>query len=60
MIESKKKMNEKDEFSPSSCGSSWQSTATDVASPDFHDREKAAPMAKPSAKLWMPSPMVIM
>lgn len=45
---------------PSSCGSSWQRTATDVARPDLHDRENAAPIANPSAKLWIPSPIVIM
>lgn len=45
---------------PSSCGSSWQKTATDVARPDLHDRENAAPIANPSAKLWIPSPIVIM
>lgn len=49
-----------DIFVPSSCGSSWQSTANDVAKPDFHDSENAAPRANPSAKLWIPSPMVIM
>ena len=46
-------------YLPSSCGSSWQRTASDVARPDLHDEEKAAPIANPSAKLWMESPMVI-
>lgn len=45
--------------SPSSCGSSWQSTARDVANPERQESEKAAPMARPSAKLWMLSPIVI-
>ncbi len=46
-------------ISPNSCGSSWHKTASDVASPERHDTENAAPMARPSAKLWIPSPMVI-
>lgn len=45
--------------SPSSCGSSWQKTAMEVAMPTDTLEEKAAPMASPSAKLCTASPIMI-
>ena len=44
---------------PSSCGSSWQNIAILVDIPRGIDAEKAAPMARPSIKLWIPSPNTI-
>ena len=45
---------------PNSCGSSWQNTVMLVAIPVETLCEKAAPIARPSAKLWRASPTIIM
>ena len=48
---------------PSSWGSSWQKTAMEVLippeTPALPPSENAAPMASPSLKLWIVSPMII-
>ena len=46
--------------SPTSCGSSWQSTAMEVEKPAARLMEKAAPTAIPSAKLCTASPTMTM
>lgn len=43
---------------PNSCGNSWQKTAMAVESPLVNEAENAAPTARPSAKLWKPSPTI--
>ena len=45
--------------SPTSCGISWKMRAMVVLSPRATLCEMAAPSAKPSAKLWMPSPRMM-
>lgn len=44
-------------YPPSSCGSSWQNTATAVEKPPAMLEANAAPIAIPSVKLWSPSPI---
>ena len=45
-------------YVPSSCGNSWQKTAMELENPVVMEVAKAAPIAIPSVKLWMPSPMM--
>lgn len=47
------------EVSPNSWGNSSQITATDILTPDNMLSEKAAPIERPSIKLWRPSPNII-
>jgi len=44
---------------PNSCGTSWQSTVMESERPLEKETAYAAPIARPSAKLCMPSPIII-
>ena len=46
-------------YEPSSLGSSWKAMATDWATPRRMLSLNAAPIARPSVTLWIPSPMMI-